>query len=736
MPAYFYEISQYIESKCTDPDTILKGLYDTHLQNNRPKSKESGKLSFFSTYSRPAAEKNQPPSTLDTICDLYHGPNTKKSRERIISVLNAYVNYFPAELKNLHPNIRKHIKIIKPSDILARSVHESLLFKTIASGNASGIDDLLCALPNKGTKIVYKAFLAMSQGDERTKRKYLNSFAQIPQTIAALPIRLKYLLLPILVADLNNTDHPTALIALSESVSLDALLKKYLSTVLHKLLYSEQMTSQQIRAAYSLNRLVQVKVLDYSDKSKKIIAHYNTLLAKQADSPCFIHYILPSLEHLANLVALCDVAIVTPLITGLCDRIHEIQLGSADYLKTLCALSPAIAHLPETVLDVVVTSFIRYIPLLSLSHDCDVQPLQFILKKKPSYVEQTLLALLDELFKPEGSTYKLNILGGLFSAWHNLLDNMKPIKIMCLNKLFQYFKDNEPSLWMTSYDFSVLIACFKDLPEEALPLVTFFTETMQGSDEYSSYYAIEVLGFLHFSLGALPDAGLSVVQAMNHTLTQHIQNKTISIHTDLLISSLAHMSDLLGIHDELINDVFMNLLGYAEALEENENNWLRINHVCTSTRLLQKQLDHPSLNPEYKQRILTFLENNILKNRFSLLENIHLLSQYIPKEILLNKFFQEIDEYDQTDLLAKISSDIKNHPQQLSWVCVLSLYLKKCVPEGRDALIPALGVLFSHLKKQESLSESFLKSLSQALPQEMVTYVADYVGEDVVTFAY
>ncbi len=727
IPPYFDEISDYIENNITQPDIILKNLYDKHLKDkNTHATRLFTKNISTIFYSLPSStlkkrKKTQPPlfSTLTEMLGLYDITSTDK-KTSIISILNVFVSFFPEEMHKLPAHIKSQLNITKPSDILSHLFDESLMSKMITHGRVEGLDPLLGELPDKGKKVIQHAL----QDIERDRARHLRiddpiqSLGQIPASIAALPLPLKNNILTSLLENLKDQEHAYTLAALAHSLSTVPNFKERVSERLHAILLSKKHFFVHEYAAHCLSQLVDKGVLHYSDESKKIITDY---LNHLKNWPGFIDRfnLLLSLKELENLVSVCDAEVAKEIILTLCHIINTDDSLNTDVLETLCNLSHVITTMPEKIVDTVVDNFIKQVPHLDCANISEIKKLQCVLEKKPIYIEKMLSAIFNEILSSSdpnnANSGKMVELGRLFVSWHGLLKDMKHIEIDFLKKLYQHFKENDPSKWLICYDFFTLISCFEHLPEESFPLVDFFKEKLNDSNEIARDYAIEALGSLNFSLKTQSDSGFSVLTRMNGMLSRNVQDNKDTSVTYSILFSFGRMSDLLSIHQELIKDVFMNLNRHILTLSK----WnIRTGENILMINLLQKHLNHVSVAPEYKKKILTFLEENI--NVHNALPILYLLNKHMNKKTLLSNYLERfVGMPEFTQFLINITSDIQEHSKRLSFVCMLSKF-KHLHPQSID-VANTLGTLFLNLRRQEFLSEN--------LPKELVACVEEYIED-------
>ncbi len=722
IPHYFDEISNYIENNITQPDIILKILYDKHLKNKNTRTRTftKNKPTIFcslpsSTHKKGEIIESSLFSTLKEMLDLYD-ITSRELKKCIISILNAFVSYFPEEIDKLPVHIKSQLSIIKPSDILSHLVDKSLLPKMIANGQAEGLDPLLCELPDKGENAIQNVLREREKDPARhlSIRDFLKSLGQIPASVAALPLPLKNNILTTLLGNIINHEHANTLVALAHSLSTVPNFQERVSERLHTILRSERPFVGHDNVAYCLSQLVNKGLLHYSDESKKIIADYLNHLKNGIYSHDRYH-LLSCLKELGNLVSVCDVSIAKELILALCHILNTDDQSCRNILLiALSNLTHVIITMPEEVIDTVVDSFIKQIPYLDWGNLSDIKKFQCVLELKPSYIEKMLSAISGEIMDTINHSHrgKMEELVELFVSWHSLLKDMKHVEIDFLKKLYQHYKENASSKWISLSNFSDLISCFEHLPEELFPLVNFFKEKLNDNDETTCTYAIYALGNLHFSLKFQFDSGLSVLTHMNEIFSKPVQDINDELHAHAILSSLGHMSDLLSIHQTLIKDVFMNLNRYILTQPFAQSKYEIINLI----NRLPKHLNEAT--PEDKRKILTFLEENI--DEYTMFPTLCLLSKHMNKKTLLSKYldrFVGMPEF--TKFLMNTISDIPTHSQRLSFVCMLAKF-KYHLPQSM-ALANTLGALFLHLRRQELLSEK--------LPKELVGCVEEYVED-------
>ncbi len=722
IPLYFEEISDYIESNITQADIILKNLYDKHLKKKDTHATPSftkNKSDIF--YSLPSSThkkiKIEPSlsSTLTKILNLYD-----VEPANILAILNAFVSYFPEEIHKLPEHIKSQLNIVKPSDILSHAVDESLMFQMVVEGKTDNLDPLLGELPDKGKNIINRILQDGVSYYPNLTSSNIKFLGQIPASIAALPLSLKNHIFNILLKFFTHTERDTALAALAHSLSTIPNFQQNVSKKLYDILQSNEYFYHR-EAAQCLNQLVDKGLLHYSDESKEIIVDYLNHLKNASHIYEKLHIII-SLSKLENLLSLCDTDITKEMLLTLCHILNTEDFLAGNVLVTLSNLSHVIANMPKELIDCVINDFIKQVPHLPNTDIREIKKLQCVLEKNPIYIEKMLSAIFNEIMSssgPDNNKFKITQLGELFVSWHGLLKDMKHIEIAFLKKLYQHFKENEPSKWIKDCDFATLIRCFEHLPEETSLFVDFFKERLNDNDMYTRNYAMYALGHLHFSLSTQPDSGLSVLAHMNEDLSKDIQDNKCTPHTYNIFSSFGLMSNLLNIHQEFIKDVFMNLTLCVSTLQEKDNTKSTLmdkKGIVKSINLLQKHLNHVSVAPEDKKKILTFLEKNVSTS----LETLYLLSKHMNKYTLCTQYLAHfIDDPEFPQLLINITSDIPTNSQRLSFACMLANFLKHYHPQASNA--NAVGALFFHLKRQELLSEQ--------LPKELVTCVEEYIDE-------
>ncbi len=738
-PPYFDEISDYIENNITQPDIILKNLYDKYLTVRNTRSAAKNKSHFF--YSLPAIqhiiknnakklEQKKPESTLNHILNLYYTTDTQN--KQIISILSAYISFFPNETYKLPKDIITQLHIINAFHLLSSLFDEPMISKMIAEGKVIGLDDRLRELPDKGEKILRHAVQEMHEQEKTNKYdNYLKSFAELPKTIAMMPLELQKNIITNLVkrleAGLHNSALFAALDALYPSVSLFPVMLARTYKKLHKILRSKRNQCDWKSAAHCLNQLTEYNDCYDSNDNNITMNYYLNYLHKP--NKFELDFTLESLGNLENIVKTCDKKTAEQIILEICNILNTTRNGciKTTALQTLGNLNQVICNLSDDTIREVVNGFMHNLPHLedfnrsfAQSPAYSISKLQNVLEKKIVSIKEILKSMFDELISNSTADNK-NIISELLLSWRPLIMALEDQGASFIDKLYQHF-ENDPEDWMPIDNFKELISCFAHLPKEARSLVAFFHSKL--NDENKNCYAIKALGFLQFSLLEHPQTSFDILAWMNDRLNEHQNADLVSS----IIIAFNNMTGLLAMHTQLIKPIIMHLCALSYP-------WNR-GQCGEIIKQLQIHLKYPSFTANDKQIIAKTFEDNISFTEKCLLtaDMLCFMSQDINKKAMIDKKFMSLSEFITTrysrelsQMLTKIAINLQHqHPKQLSWACVLVNYMKYFstkhhLPNYID-LANALGTLFLPMKRQALIANK--------LPKELARCVEEYVDND------
>lgn len=723
------DISNCIENNITEPEKILKTLYEKHLllPDNPTLTRRFTKYLFTSSLkdrhqeSKGEYKIETPKSSLEEIFDLYHDKKcSKATKKRIRCILSAYCSYFPNELKYVPLDIQSQLKRMQISDFIGNIINQhsktSLLSRPKSKETLTPLESCI-----KQEKIIRDTLKAM----RTAKNNEVRLMKSTPLSFLTQSIKSIALLSPDLHRDIINefihfieknafnADCENFLKAYSDILATLPESKKRISQIIHKILcapkesrrfgpgfvfdYSWAYAAQCWEELISEQDFHEInKILDlYLKRAKNVDGQLQQLL-----------FSVP------KALFLCDRVLAEKIVSHLSDVINspihnDIKLNS---MALLGKFSQWIATLPESIVHKIKTDFVALLPVISehsnRSQIKNISQLQSLFDKTLN--EEILLNLFNNLFIRK-SNYKSERIGYLFYLWNSVMKEKE-----FLPKMHQHFTETDPSAWISPECLKYFCKSYKPLALEVSSLVNFFMMHLESKDQDIRLYAIRALVSLKFSLEKQANVSFTVLNTLVNSLPD-----TDEETQDSLIHSLVKLSNISVVHPTLIKPIIMTCVYFSDQSP-------KINKALDSLF----QYANPDLfTAEEKQTLLDYYGSvecmgvrfvNVLNFFYPQQNKLKLIEE---KVLIPERTSSEMDAYSYgiASAFLKITCDLRDHSRQLSWLCATLQFMKNCNEESemKKSLYQSYGLTFYHVKRQEFLLEH--------LPRVVTDCISDYI---------
>jgi hypothetical protein len=552
---HLYEIAALIEKDLTDPEAILNHLINQYLREDvrttdalhffhvtrsvkrdtpsialyilptttRTKRKQST-TSLFSNKREKSDNTVPVESAFDKLLNLYyHDTTTNEQKQCIVNILSAFFSFFSNDRRVLPDDLECRLTRWKATDIIADMIPESQLAALMVKGEVSGLDALICQLPDKGKALLEKALVTKS--DDPNYKGYIKSFGQLPGAIGQLPSHRQVLIFNSLIAELEDGScieiAATSLAALSDLLANFPEIRARAITILNTTMcWSDNQTWRYPEAAYCLNRLIQTTALTEDDECIKTV----TSGMKQLVDPDVPKYTAHNIFiEMDELVLRSDARTIDKLIRQLCQSLTKSDDGhdKTRVLQTLCQFSRALVNASEELINLVIDTMIKNLRYLSdfNRHVCPspadaIGKLEYVLKQKPEATKRLLTAMIDELLSESQSIRRKrmsivkdnsSILLELLHRWRPLMLEFSDQGAEYIDKIQAYFQTADREQWLYVGHFKKLIKLFEHLPVQSQVLVHLFKQQTDTSGFMGVEYYSMALTALQFSSVTLPD---------------------------------------------------------------------------------------------------------------------------------------------------------------------------------------------------------------------------------------